>query len=210
MTLKFRIRLLWIALIGSLTAAGCEDLLPEYEQPGEIFSATYVRTDTDTLEFAEPTNGSGGVVASYGSYYVIFSITNVYEETFQYTINPKGTLAILLPNVVDGSSTATVTVTDLQPSSVYNASTGVLTLNPGSSIYFRMRIDPKIDNGFYIHTYASVRSTTNMGRQYYLLRIYDPLFVTARFTMQLSPDLPAITTEKIIAINLKGRFPYSP
>lgn len=196
--------------LSAVSCIGCEDLLPEYQMPENIFIADYIRNDTDTLEFSEPRDGSGGSIATYSPFYVIFSIKNNYEETFQYQISPKGTLTIEIPTVEKGNSSASVTVTELQSTNAYNPSSGILTLNPGASIFFRMRIDPKMENGFYIHKYASAKSITNMGGQFYILRIYNPLFVTARFTMQLAPDLPAVTTEKIISINLKGRFPYSP
>jgi hypothetical protein len=193
-----------------LIIGGCEDLLPDYEHPDNIFAAEFIRTDTDTLEFSEPRDGSGGAVATYTTYYVIFSYTNIYEETFQYPVNPKGTMMIEILSVMNGSSALTVTAAEIQSTNAYNVSTGMLTLNPGESIYFRMRIDPKLQNGFYLHKYASEKTSINMAGQSFLLKTYFPLSVTVRFTMQLAPDLPAVTTEKIISINLKGRFPYSP
>jgi hypothetical protein len=212
-TIAYRIisvRIAAIAILGSSIISGCEDLLPDYGHPDNIFAAEFIRTDTDTLEFSEPRDGSGGSLAAYTTYHVIFSITNMYEETFQYQINPKGTITIEIPSVASGKSGVAVTVTELQSTNAYNPSSGVLTLDPGASIFFRMRIDPKLENGFYLHKYAGEKTSRNMPGQFYLVKTYNPLSVTARFTIQLAPDLPAVTAEEIISINLKGRFPYSP
>lgn len=216
--LRLRIRLrthvalllLFLIPVGLLFVQGCEDLLPEYTAPADIFSASFAGVDTDTLEFSEPRDGSGGAIATYSPYYVKFGVKNIYEETIQYTINTKGTLEIRLPSVPSGTSTVTITNSDIIATGAFNSSTNVLTLNPGASIYFRVRIDPKLINGFYLHKYAAERSNTVFSSQYYILRIYNPLTVMGRFSIQLTPNLPAITADEPIAINLKGRFPFSP
>ena len=193
-----------------LLLGGCEDVLPEYQVPGEIFAATFTSNEVDTLQFSEPRDGSGGAIATYLPYYVTFSVTNTYEETFQYDIAPKGTMEIWVPHSRTASSTIIFSDTELQSTPAYNASTNILTLNPGASIYFKVRIDPKLASGFYLHKYASELSNTIHASAYYIERIYNPLTVTARFSVQLAPDLPAVTTETAITIQLKGRFPFSP
>lgn len=191
-------------------AAGCEDALPEYQVPGEIFAAQFSSNDVDTLLFSEPKDGSGGAIASYNPYYITFSVINTYEETFQYQIAPQGTMEIWLPYARNASSSFSFTAAELQSTAAYNSSTGVLTLNPGASIYFKVRIDPKLASGFYLHKYASEQTSTVHASSYYIERIYHPLTVTGRFSVQLAPDLPAVTTETAILIQLKGRFPFSP
>jgi hypothetical protein len=193
-----------------ILSIGCEDVLPVYQVPGEIFAASYIRNEVDTLQFSEPRDGSGGAIATYLPYYVTFSVTNTYEETFQYDIAPKGTMEIWVPNSRTASSTNIFSDAEIQSTPAYNASTNILTLNPGASIYFKVRIDPKLASGFYLHKYASELSSTVYSSAYYIERIYNPLTVTARFSVQLAPDLPAVTTETPITVQLKGRFPFSP
>jgi hypothetical protein len=193
-----------------LLSTGCEDMLPEYKVPGEVFEAKFTRYDVDTLQFSEPRDGSGGAVATYLPYYVTFSITNIYEETFQYEIAPKGTMEIWLPFSRTASSTIGFSNAEIQSTPAYNASTNILTLNPGASIYYKVRIDPKLASGFYLHHYARERSYTIYASSYYIERLYDPLTMACRFSVQLSPDLPAVISETTISIQLKGRFPFSP
>ncbi len=193
-----------------LLSAGCEDTLPVYQVPGGTFAATFTRNEVDTLQFSEPRDGSGGAVATYIPYYVTFSVTNIYEETFQYEIAPIGILEIWIPFSRTASSSINFTDAELQPTAAYNSATRMLTLNPGASIYFRVRIDPKLASGFYLHKYASEQTSTVHASSYYIERIYNPLTITARFSVQLAPDLPAVTTDAAIPVQLKGRFPFSP
>lgn len=206
----FPVAFLAISLL--IVSGGCEDLLPEYKAPENIFASNIEHIDAvqDTVEFSEPPDGSGGAVATYAPFYIICSITNTYEETFQYEINPKGIFEMWLPGNNTITSSVSVTVTDIIPSSTFNVSTRVLTLNPNQSIYFKVRVEPKLSSGFYIHKYAAEHSTTIFTSRYYVLKTYEPLAMRGRFSLQLTPSLPAIIGEGDFTINLKGRFPFSP
>ena len=119
-------------------------------------------------------------------------------------------MEIWIPNSRAASSTIIFSNAEIQSTPAYNASTNILTLNPGASIYFKVRIDPKLASGFYLHKYAGEQSFTIYPSEYFIERIYKPLTVTGRFSVQLAPDLPAVTTDTTMNIQLKGRFPFSP
>lgn len=211
--LSLRCNNIFFAFSALMFFGGCEDLLPEYHPPTNIFSASveYVEAVQDTVEFSEPRDGSGGAVATYAPFFIVCSITNTYEETFQDIITPSGTLEILLPGNNSIKSTSLVSPTDIIPSSHYNDLTGVLTLDPRQKLYFRIKAEPKLSSGFYLHKYATESNVTIFASRYYILKTYQPLTLLARFSVQLSQQLPAITTEeKPFSVNLKGRFPFSP
>lgn len=195
-----------------LSASGCEDLLPEYRPPENIFQASYIGLSTlaatDTVEFSEPRDGSGGAVATYSPFYLTFQVKNTYEETFQYPVTPSGTTEIWMPGDRAAASSRPFSLTEMQPTTSFDGT--VLTLDPGASVYFRVRVEPKLATGFYIHKYAAEHSFTIHGLQYYIARLYHPLNLQVRFTLQFSPDLPPVSVETTVPVKLKGRFPYSP
>lgn len=192
--------------------AGCEDLLPAYLPPENIFRASFVSLTTlgatDTVEFSEPRDGSGGAVATYSPFYFSFQVKNTYEETFQYPVAPSGTTEIWMPGDRAASSSLPFTVSEMQPTTSFDGS--VLTLDPGASVYFRVRVEPKLATGYYLHKYAVEQSFTVHSLQHYISRLYQPLTVQVRFTLQLSPDLPPVSVESAVPVKLKGRFPFSP
>jgi len=199
-----------LIVAGMLAAiwTACEDPLPPYESPADIFSGEFYRFEYDTCKFREPRDGSDAKVATYETYPAYFKIHNTYEEAIQLKVSLTGSLEMWMPFDRTLKSTVPLTSSNIQPMGGYNPATGDLTLDPGSYIVIKANINPKLAGPFYIHKYATVDHLQDGGPGM-LLYFYRPLTVAVRLTVQLRPDLPTVTSEETVPLVLFGRVPMS-
>lgn len=188
--------------------AGCEDTLPLYTAPANTFSIDTSDVRSDTTIFSEPIDGSDASIATYAPYQITYKITNIYEETFQFVVNLKGTLEIWIPSARTTNSIVTVTNNSIVPTSDFNTTTNLLTLDPGKSIYIKVSIDPKLSQGYYIHRYVPVAYSTWV--RYVVTKYFDKFTMNSRFNVQLADNAPPLSFESSFTLYLKGNFPFRP
>lgn len=188
---------------------GCEDLLPEYHPPENVFKTAIVGFDpvSDTIEFTTALTGDG-TVATYQTLYLLCTVTNIYEETFHNEIEPQGTIEILISEERSLNTISTISIEHLVPTVQYHSSTKMLTLDPQRFVYFKVEIRPKLSSGFYLHKYAKEKSTVFFFKDHYALKIFEPMKLKVKSTIQLSKNLPAVSDERVFTVILKGKFGF--
>ena len=192
-----RISLPPMIVIVSLTV--CEDPLPVYVAPERIFEARFVSLTPDTLTIR--TNGPG-TQAQYPMMTISYTITNVYEEAIQLPADLIGSVEIRISTRPEINSTVPVTNENIVPTAAFDTDTDVLTLNPGSSIYIHAVINPKLNTGYYLHRYTTIRLRELRYNEFLYYNYYNPLTVAHRLSIQLDRSTTGISTsdESILVI----------
>jgi hypothetical protein len=185
-----------------LFITGCEDLLPPYEQPQNIFAAHVSSIDTITVRY---TGGDGSRYMFYSTsiYTFLFSIQNLYDETITGKTNVKGKLEIWPEGQILYKATINFTDAVIPPSSVYNSQTAVLTLDPGNAVFFNIRWNFKFDNGDQLH-HSSAAFADRFVNSRHIDRIHSPMQMHARFTAQLFDRSAPVVMDTIVTVKLIG------
>jgi hypothetical protein len=115
--------LITVALAMALAVSmSCDESLPPYQNPSNVLEgkvrAQYV------LSFSE------------NSMHVFFTVTNVYEETFQGQAPLTGTLVVTSKRNPQVQKTFHLTANNISYAASYDKATGVLTIDPGDSVVF--------------------------------------------------------------------------
>lgn len=205
---------------------GCEDLLPEYTLPADIFSVDVLAYDTtqftfystnisDTLtvyrHFGKPfdyafwaLNPSNPFVFPGTPYkfYVQMYIENIYDETIQSTSAVRATFEVWPKDHPRFRSVHTFDNTIFLGSPLYSPSTGIITIDPGERLFFSVDWDFMLDNGKFIHEYgrAPIGGSTS-GKIEEIIYAEFPLMV--RFSIQLTEHSKAYVIEREITLRLR-------
>ncbi len=192
-----RISLPAMIVIVSLTV--CEDPLPVYVAPERIFEARFVSLTPDTLTIR--TNGSG-TQAQYPILIISYTITNVYEETIQLPVDLTGSVEIRIPTRPEINSSVLVSNENIVPTTAFDRDANVLTLPPGSSIYIQAAVNPKLNTGYYLHRYTTIRLRELRYYEFLYYNYYNPLTVAHRLSIQLEQTTTGISVsdESILVI----------
>jgi hypothetical protein len=186
-------------MIVIVSLAGCEDLLPVYVVPDKIFEARYVSLTPDTLTIRDDGTGTN---SRYPVMTIVYAVKNIYEETIQFTVDITGSVEIWIPTRPDLNSTVALSNINMTPTSSMNYDSGVLTLNPGASIFIQAVINPKLSSGFYIHRYTTIRVRELRYFEFLYYNYYNPLTVAHRMNIQLERTTTAVSAagESILVI----------
>ena len=194
-----------------LILAGCDDALPEYSQPEDIFIVdvqyydttqfTFYSTnisDTLTVYRSNPYIFSGTPINMYFQMY----IENIYEETIQSPAEVHATLEIWSKDHPGIRSTESFDNSIFQGSPLYSFSTRTFTIDPGKKLYFIVDWDFLMDNGQFIHEYGRApKGGGTIGKIEEI--IYSDLPLLVRFSIQLTDRSKVYSIEREIPLKLR-------
>lgn len=209
-----------------LPFAGCEDALPDYAVPEDVFLVDVLSYDSvqftfystnisDTLTvyrfFGQPIDYV--LWAKYPSNPFIFSgtpfkinvqlyIENIYEETIQSQAEVHATLEIWPKDHPRFRSTESFDNSIFLGSPLYSPSARTFTIDPGKRLYFTAGWDFKLDNGRYIHEYG--RAPVGGGTKGSIEEIiYSDLPLMVRFSIRLTDRSKVYIVEREIPLKLR-------
>ncbi|HLF20296.1 MAG TPA: hypothetical protein VI704_05865 [Bacteroidota bacterium] len=114
-------------------ASSCEGEIPPYEDPRDVFRGA--------------TNGLYVIGSIDNSMKVFLTATNTFDETFQGQAVLEGEIQIVLARDGTIQKTFSISSANLIPTSNYNPTTRVLTIDRGGSIKFEVSWDFVDDSG---------------------------------------------------------------
>ncbi len=127
------VALSWLAV----TSLSCNESLPPYETPNSLFVGSLQPTTVYSAR-------SGPVVKIY------FSVTSVFTQTLQSHGKLTGTLSIVLTNDTSYHKTFALDSSYFVSAQSLDPRTGLVTIDPGSSLLFLAMWDLIDDYGRYI------------------------------------------------------------
>lgn len=195
---------IFLIIIAAATCVGCEDLLPVYVAPERIFEATFVSLVPDTLTVR--TNGEA-TQAQYPVMTVTYKVTNIYEETIQLTADLAGSIELWIPTRPEINSTVILTNDNIVPSAAFDDDKDIITLNPGASIFIRSAVNPKLNTGFYLHRYTTIRIRELRYTEFLYYNYYHPLTVAHRMSIQLERTTTGISASGGSVLVMTGLEP---
>jgi hypothetical protein len=223
-----------VMILWTMVSLGCEDLLPEYREPDDLFALVLMKHDTTLFTFYD-TNRNDTLTLyrfltfrdyamlamnpEFNSQYYWYSnpfyfnsefyLENIYEETIQSKSDVRGRFEIWPTNHPDVRRTIELNNTLFLGSPNYSHITRTFTIQPGERIYFTIGWDFKMDNGKYIHRYASNHSDTKVTSSYTNFT-YPPLPVTMRLSVSVREASKVYIIEKEFSLLLQCYYFASP
>ncbi|MFA6468421.1 MAG: hypothetical protein WCW35_05945 [Bacteroidota bacterium] len=190
--------------------SGCEDLLPVYIEPDNIFEASLVSVDSTLVQYYETDEKDltpEGPIINYQSFTSDFrisvSVKNLYEETLQNTAAVSGKLEIWNELHPEEKATIPITTSNIASGSGYNASTNSITLNPNEKLFFTIRWNYRFDSKKWLHqTVGSIGQQAISARSWYLF--YPLVHLKSRATIQLFKNTKAVISEDSFPVQLRG------
>jgi hypothetical protein len=231
---QYRYRLIVAMCFVATGFGGCEDLLPVYTEPGDIFTlailyhdsslCTFYDTDkSDTLTLYRLTNmGHYAMLvlnpmlnAHYywqsNPYYFHsqFYLKNIYEETIQSKSDVQGWLEIWPKAAPSVKRSIPFDNRIFLGSPLYSPVTETFTVKPGERIYFYASWDFKLGNGQYIHHYAQPPRSVTIDSTYYVRITYPPLPMTMRLSIRVLETSKMYIVERDFFLQLECLY-FSP
>lgn len=211
MTIRFYFTL--CAFFFSVAFISCEDPLPPYQKPENIFEAGYTSIDTFLVKF------SGSIYYPQEFWYTesppfafVLQIENTYEETIQGTADIQGKLEIWLPGHREFMATLPLTNSNalmLNSRSVFDPATSNLTLNTHQKLYLKTEWKYKLDGGKWINeileNYVDRPDDRGFG---YTYRYYAPTQLQARLTVGIIKNTSQVVADTVFVLNLRGLVDY--
>ncbi len=193
-----------------VSSAGCEDPLPVYVEPKNIFAATFVRADSTLIQYYETDEKDvtpEGPMISYNQYtpnfQFICAVENTYEETMEGTASIEGKLEVWNSLHPEMKATIPVTLGQIITGPTYNASTNTIVMNPGDKTFFSVKWNYRFDSGMWLHQTMGVSGQQILtGRSWYV--IHSPGILSARLTISLFKNATAAITETKIPTAVRG------
>ena len=134
-----------------------------------------------------------------------FYLENIYEETIQSKTDVQGRFEIWPTKHPDVRRTIILDNTLFLGSPQYSHITKTFTIQPGERLYFSIGWDFMMDNGMYIHRYASNHSDTKVTSSYTNFT-YPPLSITMRLSVSVREASKVYIIEKEFPLLLQCHY----
>jgi hypothetical protein len=200
-----------LILFSAYVFVSCEDPLPPYLKPENIFVGGFSSIDTFTVRYGGDLDPLGTFSYS-GHNTFVMGVQNVYEETIQSQADISGKLEIWLPSNPDIKATMLLTnvqATGINGTDVFDRTRNLLTINPGQSFYLRAYWNYKMDDGKWVN--QDLENYTQIEyRNLNYYRIHDPTPFHARLTVSLIKNTSIIVADTTFTLHLIGDVYYRP
>ncbi len=120
-------------VVAFLMLSSCEGELPEYADPGKLFSSSAAFSYRLTTQ--------------QNDLVINVTVKNIYDETLDGIAEMKGSVAIILSRLPEHRRTFDLTAAQLISAKSYNRTTRRLTIDPEDEIVFQVIWDFVDDNG---------------------------------------------------------------
>ncbi len=198
---------IYVILFGFLCCqvfVSCEDPLPAYHRPENIFLAGFSSPDTIFATYSGIADFPPSYSYNTSAFEFIIWVENVFDETLQADADIHGTLELSV--LSDPSRTVTMTlsndaVSGLNASSVF--SSNILTLNPHQKLYLGKSWNYRMDDGFWIN--EALSSSVNVGNA-----IITTAQLRERIVVSLFKNTAVVVADKIVTLELVGSVKYRP
>ncbi|MHB1049449.1 MAG: hypothetical protein ACYC09_05150 [Bacteroidota bacterium] len=223
-----------VMLLVTMVLSGCEDLLPEYREPDDLFTLVLMKHDSTLFTFYDTNRNDTLTLYKFltftdyamlamnpefnSQYYWLsnpfyfnseFYLENIYEETIQSKSDVQGRCEIWPTKHPDARRTIELDNTLFLGSPHYSHVTKTFTIEPGERIYFYISWDFALDNGKYIHRYASNHSDAKVSSSFTRFT-YPPLPITLRLSISVREASKVYVVEKNILLHLQCYYFVSP
>jgi hypothetical protein len=195
-----------LMLTTAATSFSCDDPLPVYGQPDDIFEAALLGVIPDSVSFYDDGLGDR---SRYPTIRMLYRIKNIYEETMQLQIAAEGTVEIWLPNRPELNSISAVTNANILPSAAFDAVTGLLTLHSGQSIFMEVYVNPRLTAGLFMHKYLAVDRIEFDWTGRIVYWYYKPFLLQSRLTMHIAAALKGISVKGESVMVMTGLLPLA-
>ncbi|MFA6542550.1 MAG: hypothetical protein WCT99_13200 [Bacteroidota bacterium] len=183
------------------TIAGCEDVLPVYQEPENILSAHIGGIDSVNVNVRLGFYDEN-ILLSQDPFPYRYYVSNDYDETIQNSATIAGKVEIWPTSDPTAKGTTNISLSDLSATQSYNSATGMLTIDPNEMLWFTGTMTIKLDNGFLLTKYAHEQSRTIVWQNssnYYDI-YYSPLSVTIRVSVQLYDKIAPVVADSTFMI----------
>ena len=192
----------YVALVGALvqaaTSLSCNDSLPPYIQPANVFRS-YVRNISPTAISYSYASDLGNdisllhvTISPPQSFFI--DIVNTFDEVLQDQPEVSGALELIDIDMPEVKATIPITVANLSGPQ-YNTTTNILTLSPGDTLRLRCSWDYKTDDGKWAFEKAFiVEYVSNEGGR--TLVTHAPMNFSATARTKLFKSANVITSQK--------------
>ena len=188
----------------------CDDPLPPYVKPENIFVGRFSSIDTFTVRYSGDLDPLGKTSYS-GHYTFLMGVENIYEETIQSQADISGKLEIWLPSNPDIRATMMITsvqAAGVNGTDVFDRTKNLLTINPGQSFYLRAYWNYRMDDGKWVNQDLD-NYTQIEWRNLNYYRIHDPTPFHARLTVSLIKNTSTIVADTTFTFHLFGDVHYA-
>ncbi len=199
-----------------LCAVGCEDLLPEYQLPINVFTSSsrvdtfmvhYYETEKWFEELQGPLIDYNRYVPQYGFYY---SVINRSDETIETNADLTGSIELWQESNPKNRRTLTITQSDIYSTEVYNPLTNMITIDPGKALVIRKFWDYKMDDNRWIHQ-SGLEITGQEGLDHLKeLHYYRPTLFHVRGYLAFNRSMPAVVGDTTFVLKLIGHYQGNP
>lgn len=201
-----------LALLFCVSPGSCEDPLPPYQKPENVFDAGFVSIDTFLVRYRG--------IFDYPQVFwytesppftFVLQIENTYEETVQSVADIQGKLEIWLPGRPEFRATLPLSSSNalyLNSSTILDPATFILTLNPHQKLYLKTVWDYRLDDGKWINEILENYRDQAEGHKTY--RVHAPTLLDARMTIQLIKNTAPLIADTGFVLSAKGLMVYRP
>ncbi len=209
---------MWI-ILASLYFVSCNESLPVYIPPSDIFGASVrpLNALTDTVRYSMRDDNNPNLVrvtliTPFNGYEI--AIVNRYEETIQDKMEIEGTVDLLWAEKPDLNAVLTLSNTSIYDGDL-DPVTGLLTVNPGDTIRLRVFWNFRLTTNDWAFT--QVRYTDGPAysigpMQVVSDRFHQTMLLNAVVKVKIFRSLSFIEahTKESIPVLFKGRITYPP
>ncbi len=192
----------FILLLTSLLA--CDDPLPAYHRPENVFIAGFSSPDTIFATYSGHADFPPSYSYNTPAFEFIMWVENVFDETLQADADIHGTLELSV--LSDPSRTVTMTlsndaVSGLNAPSVFTSN--IITLDPHQKLYLGKSWNYRMDDGYWINEVLVSSVTVGDG-------ITTTAQLRARIVVSLFKNTTVVAEDKIVTLMLVGSVHYKP
>lgn len=184
-----RISVLGIGLSGLVAIVmtglnGCEDLLPVYEEPKNVFKVLITVPSNEVINYSgrdsnDPSRAP--YVVNPSGIEIDVGVENLHDDALQGEIYVSGKLDMVWEKDPDMKITLPLHASQAGSNPGIDYTTNTMTILPNQRMWFRLTWDYKW-NGRWVFAFSSF-SYYFENRRYYLL--HEPMIFNARATVQL-------------------------
>jgi hypothetical protein len=202
--MSVRIYAILFGFLSCQVFVSCDDPLPDYHRPENVFIAGFSSPDTIVATYSGVADFPPSYAYNTPAYEFILWVENVFDETLQANADIHGTLELSV--LSDPSRKVTMTLSNDAVSGLNSSavlSSNILTLNPHQKLYLGKRWNYQMDDGYWINEVLT--SSVNVGDG-----ITTTAQLRARISVSLFKNTAVVVADKIVTLELVGSVHYRP